>query len=127
MAWAATVGLDSRGYGELQCNPGICLKWIPLNHLLSKRLLRLREQGKKFIIIDPRKTPATKKLADIHLQISLNRRGPCLGMANLIIQNNWHDKEYIEKYTYGFEEYAEYVSQFDLATARLTGLKEEDI
>ena len=130
MAWAATVGLDSQPDMEnSNVILGFALNGFHSNHLLSKRLLRLREQGKKFIIIDPRKTPATKKLADIHLQIQPGTDGAlALGMANLIIQNNWHDKEYIEKYTYGFEEYAEYVSQFDLATtARLTGLKEEDI
>lgn len=130
MAWTATVGMDS-GPDMENSNVilGFAMNSFHSNHLLSGRLLKLKEQGKKFIIIDPRKTPATQKLADIHLQIQPGTDGAlALGMANLIIENNWHDKEYIEKYTYGFDEYAAYVKQFDLdRVARITGLKKEDI
>ena len=130
MAWEATVGLNSDPDMEnSNVILGFALNAFHSNHLMSERLLKLKDQGKKFIIIDPRKTPATQKLADIHLQLQPGTDGAlALGMANLIIQNNWHDKEYIEKYTYGFEQYAEYVKQFDLErTARITGLKPEDI
>lgn len=130
MAWEATVGLNSDPDMEnSNVILGFALNAFHSNHLMSARLLKLKDQGKKFIIIDPRKTPATQKLADIHLQLQPGTDGAlALGMANLIIQNNWHDKEYIEKYTYGFEQYAEYVKQFDLErTARITGLKPEDI
>ena len=130
MAWEATVGLNSDPDMEnSNVILGFALNGFHSNHLMSARLLKLKEMGKKFIIIDPRKTPATKKLADIHLQIKPGTDGAlALGMANLIIENDWHDKAYIEKYTYGFEEYAEYVKQFDLdTTARITGLKKEDI
>lgn len=130
MAWEATVGLNSDPDMEnSNVILGFALNSFHSNHLMSARLLRLKDQGKKFIIIDPRKTPATQKLADIHLQIRPGTDGAlALGMANLIIENNWHDKEYIEKYTYGFEAYAEYVKQFDLKrTAKITGLREEDI
>lgn len=130
MAWEATVGLNSDPDMEnSNVILGFALNGFHSRHLVAKRLLRLKEQGKKFIIIDPRKTPATQKLADIHLQLKPGTDGAlALGMANLIIENDWHDKEYIEKYTYGFKEYAEYVKQFDLErTAEITGLRKEDI
>lgn len=130
MAWQATAGRNSDPDMEnSNVILGFALNSFHSNHLMAARLLRLKEQGKKFIIIDPRKTPATQKLADIHLQIKPGTDGAlALGMANLIIENDWHDKEYIERYTYGFEQYAEYVKRFDLrTTAEITGLKEEDI
>lgn len=130
MAWEATVGLNSDPDMEnSNVILGFALNGFHSRYLVAPRLLRLKEQGKKFIIIDPRKTPATQKLADIHLQIKPGTDGAlALGMANLIIENDWHDKEYIEKYTYGFEEYAEYVKQFTLErTAEITGLRKEDI
>ena len=130
MAWEATAGLNSDArYGEFQRNPRVRYEQLPLQPPDVCETLKLKEQGKKFIIIDPRKTPATQKLADIHLQIQPGTDGAlALGMANLIIENDWHDKEYIEKYTYGFEEYAAYVKQFDLeTTARITGLDPDDI
>ena len=130
MAWEATVGLNSDPDMEnSNVILGFAMNSFHSNHLMCARLLKLKEQGKKFIIIDPRKTPATQKLADIHLQIQPGTDGAlALGMANLIIENDWHDKEYIEKYTYGFEEYAAYVKQFDLeTTARITGLDPDDI
>lgn len=130
MAWEATVGLNSDPDMEnSNVILGFALNGFHSRYLVAPRLLRLKEQGKKFIIIDPRKTPATQKLADIHLQIKQGTDGAlALGMANLIIENDWHDKEYIEKYTYGFEEYAEYVRQFTLErTAEITGLRKEDI
>ncbi|WP_251390449.1 molybdopterin-containing oxidoreductase family protein [Mediterraneibacter agrestimuris] len=130
MAWEATVGLNSDPDMEnSNVILGFALNGFHSRYLVAPRLLRLKEQGKKFIIIDPRKTPATQKLADIHLQIKPGTDGAlALGMANLIIENDWHDKEYIEKYTYGFEEYAEYVRQFTLErTAEITGLRKEDI
>ena len=130
MAWEATVGLNSDPDMEnSNVILGFALNGFHSRYLVAPRLLRLKEQGKKFIIIDPRKTPATQKLADIHLQIKPGTDGAlALGMANLIIENDRHDKEYIEKYTYGFEEYAEYVRQFTLErTAEITGLRKEDI
>lgn len=130
MAWVATVGLKANpDMGRSNVILGFGLNGFHSNHLMAANLLKLKEQGKKFIIIDPRKTPATEKLADIHLQLRPGTDGAlALGMANLIIKNDWHDKEYIEKYTYGFDEYAAYVKQFDLeTTARITGLNEKDI
>lgn len=84
----------------------------------------LKERGGKVIIVDPKITPAVKHLADIHLQLKTGTDGAlALGMAKLIIDNDWIDKEYIEKYTYGYEEFKEYVSQWDLdKVSEITGV-----
>lgn len=35
-------------------------------------------------------------------------------MAKIIIDNGWADMDYIEKYTYGFEQYKELVQKYPL-------------
>lgn len=130
MAWMSTAGTiadpDMAGANTIL---GWALNSFHSSHLAGPRLLALKDQGKKFIIIDPRKTPATAKLADIHLQIKPGTDGAlALGMAKLIIDNGWADMDYIEQYTYGFDRYAEYVSTFDLDTvAAITDLSPGDI
>jgi len=99
------------------------------SHMSVKSVEALKARGGKVIIIDPRYTPAAKNLADIYLPINPGTDGAlALGMAKLIIDNGWADMDYIEKYTFGFEEYKALVDQYPLdKVSRITGLKPEDI
>ena len=99
------------------------------NHLSVLGVQKLKERGGKVIIIDIRQTPASKNLADIFLQINPGTDGAlALGMAKLIIDNGWADMDYVEKYTYGFEQYKALADQYPLdKVAQITGLKPEDI
>lgn len=94
------------------------------NHLSVGGVQALKARGGKVIIIDIRDTPATKNLADIFLKINPGTDGAlALGMAKLIIDNGWMDKEYVEKYTFGFDKYKELVDQYPLdKVAEITGL-----
>ena len=94
-----------------------------------KRPVSYTHLGGKVIIVDPRVTPAVDKLADIHLQLRPGTDGAlALGMAKIIIENGWQDQEFIDKHTYGYEDYAAYVKQWDLEkVARITGLNPDDI
>ena len=94
------------------------------NHLSVAGVQKLKERGGKVIVIDIRDTPATKNLADIFLKINPGTDGAlALGMGKLIIDNGWADMEYIEKYTYGFEEYKALVEKYPLdKVAEITGL-----
>ena len=98
-------------------------------HLSVPGVRKLKERGGKVIIIDIRQTPATKNLADIFLQINPGTDGAlALGMARLIINNGWADMDYVEKYTYGFEQYKELVQKYTLEkVSQITGLKPDDI
>lgn len=89
---------------------------------------KLVDDGKKVIVIDPRCTPTTEE-AHIHLRPLPGTDGAlALAMAKVIVENDLHDKAYIEKYCYGFEDYANYVMNFDLAKAEsITGVPAEDI
>lgn len=94
-----------------------------------KDLYKWKENGLKIIVVDPRVTPTASKLADLHLQISPGTDAALANcMANIIIENDWIDHEYVEKHVHGYEDYKEYVKQFDLEyTSKITGLAAEDI
>ncbi|NCE66228.1 hypothetical protein D1159_17025 [Pseudoflavonifractor sp. 524-17] len=98
-------------------------------HLSIEGVQKLKARGGKVIIIDIRKTPAAKNLADIFLQIRPGTDGAlALGMAKLIIDNGWADMDYVERYTYGFDQYKELAGQYPLEkVSEITGLRAEDI
>ena len=98
-------------------------------HLSVLGVQKLKERGGKVIIIDIRQTPASRNLADIFLQINPGTDGAlALGMAKLIIDNGWADMDYVEKYTYGFEQYKALADQYPLdKVAQITGLDPNDI
>lgn len=99
------------------------------NHLSVGGVQALKARGGKVIVIDIRKTPAAKNLADIFLQIKPGTDGAlALGMGKLIIDNGWADMDYVNKYVYGFEQYKELVQQYPLdKVAEITGLDPNDI
>lgn len=99
------------------------------NHLSYRGVQKLKERGGKVIIVDTRITPASEHLADIFLHIKTGTDAAlALGMAKIILDNGWEDKEFIEKYTYGYEAFAERVKGWDLErVARITGLDPADI
>ena len=81
--------------------------------------------GAKFYVIDPLKTGRLGK----HLAIKPNTDGVlALGIANYLITNNLYDKEHVEKYTHGFEQFREVAKDFDIErVSRITNLSVEDI
>ncbi len=71
-----------------------------------------KKRGAKLIVIDPRRTTLAA-MADIWLQV---RPGTdvalALGMVNIIINDGLYDKEFLEKWCYGFEELKEHIQAF---------------
>ncbi len=87
-----------------------------------------KTNGAKIIVIDPRRTRAAK-MADLWLQI---RPGTdtalALGMINYIIENELHDKEFVEEWCHGFDEIREMAAQYPLdKTSKITWVPEEQI
>ena len=63
----------------------------------------------KVIVVDPKITPTTEKMCDLHLRPYPGTDGAlALCMGSILIRKGWIDKEYIDKYVHGFKEYAEY-------------------
>ena len=130
MAWRVATGKSSSP--DIK-NSNVFLGWAynPYHsrYLASIPVTNKKKEGMKIIIVDPRITPATQKLADLHLRLKPGTDGAlALGMANLLIENDWIDKEFIKNHVHGFDEYREYVKQFDLDTvSKITGVTKEDI
>lgn len=89
----------------------------------ARHVLDARERGMKIIDVGPMITPLTAH-ADIHLRNRPGTSGALAhGMANLIIQEGLYDREFIENWGKGFEDYRTYVAQFTLEeTERITGV-----
>lgn len=78
----------------------------------ARGLVKSKANGVKIICVDPRVTP-TSAHADIHLQLRPGTDGAlAMAMANVIISEGLHDKEFIANYSHGFEEYKAYAAQF---------------
>lgn len=66
----------------------------------------------QLIVIDPRLTYTAEK-ATVHLAPKVGTNIPLMnGILNLIIENNWIDKNYIDAHTVGFEELKSIVSKW---------------
>ena len=77
-------------------------------------------------MVDPRNT-VTAREADIHLRLLPGTDGAlALGMAQVMIEEDLYDHEFVEKYVHGFEEYRAYVKQFTPEyTEKITGVPAE--
>jgi len=89
----------------------------------GRAIQNAKERGMKLIVVDPRVTP-TSALADLHLQLRPGTDGAlALAIAHVIIKEKLHDQDFVASYTYGFDEYKEYVQAFTPAKGEeLTGV-----
>jgi anaerobic selenocysteine-containing dehydrogenase len=98
------------------------------NTTLVRGILDAREHGLKIIDVGPLITPLTTH-ADMHLRIRPGTSGAlALGMAHVIIKEDLYDRQFVEHYTLGFEEYRSYVREFPPAvTEEITGVPAQTI
>ncbi len=94
----------------------------------ARGLLAAKEKGLKIITVDPRYSPMAAQ-SDIHLQLRPGTDGAlALAMAHVIIKEGLYDQEFVNNYSYGFEEYREYVKDFTPEKGEeLTGVPAEKI
>jgi assimilatory nitrate reductase catalytic subunit len=75
-------------------------------------LWQARDNGAKLIVLDPRLTPIARN-ADLFIPVrSGGDIGVFHGMMRILIQRGWIDREYIDNYTAGFDEYARVVEKY---------------
>lgn len=123
-AYATIIGGQlAYGIGGMGTNPTAasksCLIWSlnPAWSLPNRfgKLVDLKKNGTKFVVVDPRATPTVEALADVHLQPRPGTDGAlALGIANCMIENGWYDQEFCETWGHGWEEFKEYVADFTL-------------
>jgi len=75
-------------------------------------VLARTQKGAKLIVIDPRRT-LLAKAADIHLAVKPGTDGAlALAFLNVIISEGLYNKDFVEKYTLGFDKLAEHVKSY---------------
>jgi anaerobic selenocysteine-containing dehydrogenase len=94
----------------------------------SSGFLEALERGAKVIDVGPLKSPLSS-LAHIHLRLRPGTSGAlALGMAHVIIAENLYDREFVENWTVGFDEFRSYVLGFTPeATERITQVPKDKI
>ncbi len=85
-------------------------------------------RGTKIIDVGPLVTPLSRQ-ADIHLRIRPGTSGAlALCMAHIIIEEGLYDREFVENWTLGFDEYRAYARTFTpTVTEKITGVPSEKI
>jgi len=119
-------------YGKV--NPKCILAWghNPINSgpdgELGYRFLKALKKGSKLITIDPRKTETVKK-SDLWLQIRPGTDDAlALAMINVIIEQKLYDRDFVEKWTIGFDRLKEHIKEYTPEWAeKITWIKAEDI
>ncbi len=91
-------------------------------------IVEARRSGARFYVIDPHRNK-TAQLADRHFAIQPGTdTALALGMMHVIIGENLHDKDYIDRHTLGFAELRERAREYPPErAASLTGLSAEEI
>jgi anaerobic selenocysteine-containing dehydrogenase len=80
--------------------------------LSARAIFESQGRGAKLIVIDPATTPMAER-ADIHLRIKPGTDGAlALGMLNVIISEGLYDKEFVDKWTVGFDKLVELVKGY---------------
>jgi len=92
------------------------------------KLLRAKDSGAKIIVIDSRYSHSAK-LADLFLQPRPGTDGAlAMAMLNVIIKEGLYDREFVEKYTHGFEELGKEVENYPpVRVAEITTIASDEI
>jgi anaerobic selenocysteine-containing dehydrogenase len=130
------------GYGRLYCDyhgwggefPKTQIAWAKQLEISSADgemavwFLNSLKHVKNLIVIDPRETALSSR-ATLWLQIRPGTDAAlALAMINVIINENLIDKEFVEKWTYGFDKLKERVQEYTPErVAEITWLKADDI
>ena len=97
---------------------------FPLKSSLNKNL----KKGAKLVVINPKRIPLADK-ADMYLCIRPGTDGAlALAMMNVIIEEDLYDRDFVEKYTYGFDKLILHVEKYTPEWAEeITWIPADDI
>lgn len=97
---------------------------FPLFLALKENLAK----GSKLVVIDPKKISLTQK-ADLYLPIRPGTDGAlALALIHVIVKENLYDREFVEKWTYGFDKLISHIEPYTPEWAeKITWVNAEDI
>jgi formate dehydrogenase major subunit len=96
--------------------------------IVARRIVNAKQKGAKVVVTDPRLTESAR-IADLWLPI---RNGTNMVLVNafghVLIAEGLYNRDYVEKYTEGFEEYRAMVAKYTPEYAeKITGIPAESI
>ncbi|MGI6033835.1 MAG: molybdopterin-dependent oxidoreductase, partial [Coriobacteriales bacterium] len=116
-------GLAKRYDDPKYVNPEVLVIWgkAPLasnpDGFFGHAVIDLMKRGTRLIVIDPRATWLSTR-ADYHVRLRAGTdTALAMAMLNHIIENDLYDHDFVEKWTYGFDQLAERVKQMPVEKA----------
>lgn len=77
------------------------------------QMMKHKERGCKFVVVDPRITPTVTGLADIHLQLRPGTDGAlAAGFLHVMFRDGMYDRDFAENWTHGLPELQAYVEEY---------------
>jgi len=123
-----SFGMDPERFDEAK----LILIWgsnpIVSNLHLWTRVQEAKRRGAKLIAIDPYRSLTAEKCSEHLAPLPGTDAALALGMMHVIIGENLHDRDYVEKYTLGFAQLKERVREYPpQEVSGITGLPAERI
>lgn len=80
---------------------------------MFSRLVRAADEGARIIVIDPRRTASARLPDSLWIPVRPGTDGAlALGLSHIMIRDGWLDQAFVDDWTLGYEEFAEYVHDF---------------
>lgn len=115
------TGLHTCGFypvADLHNPTSLILSWASNNLSTNEEgqiaglMLEQLKKGTRLIVVDPRRTELAER-ADLWLQLKPGTaQALALGFLHVIIEEGLYDKDFVENYTYGFEDLAQHIKQY---------------
>jgi len=131
-AYKQSFGFDAPPFTYADFEESDVLVFVGANPCIAhpimwQRVLR-NKKNPQIIVVDPRRTETAMNATQ---HVALKPKSDLIllyGIANLLIQNNWIDGEFIERNTNGFGDFANFARQFTLEkVAAETNLSADEI
>lgn len=132
VAYKQSFGFDAPPYTYADFEESDTIVLVGSNLCLAHPIMWERVMRNKnkpeIIVVDPRRTE-TAMAATLHLPLAPKSDMDLFyGIARILIERNWIDREFINAHTNGFDSFAEFVTSFTLEkVVAATGLPAETI
>jgi len=88
-------------------NPSSAIKWVYLPRILTRGI----ERGARLVVVDPYLSDTAAKAQEWVSIRPATDGALALAMANVIIRDGLYDRDFVAKWTTGFDEFAAYVRE----------------
>lgn len=121
-------GVEPEDYAKCDCFVAWGSNEAYTNVHAVKFINKARDKGALLVVVNPHRHPLASQ-ADLFIQLRpATDAAFALGIAKILIDENLYDKDFVEQYTYGFDQLKQKVQEYSLPTvAKITGVPESQI